>query len=122
MRGTGLVNAGYYAIDSLRTERGFRAWGSDLTQTDTLLEAGLGFAADFSKDFLGKSALITQKLRGLQRRLVYMTVAPDANLLWGGEPIFRDGCVMGFTTSGNFGWSLNRGIALVCRASLISKR
>jgi len=53
-----LKNAGYYSIDSLRTEKGFRAWGHDIDTDVTPLEAGLSFMVDWSKDFIGKKALL----------------------------------------------------------------
>src|SRR6185369_12857765 len=57
----GVVNAGHYAINSLRLEKGYRAWGAELSPDDSPLEAGLGFALDWSKPFLGREALLNQK-------------------------------------------------------------
>lgn len=55
---------GYYAIDSLRLEKGYRAWGGDISPDDTPLESGLGFAVNYDKDFIGKEALLKQKAEG----------------------------------------------------------
>src|SRR5262249_16126232 len=68
----GAVNAGHYAINSLRLEKSYRAWGVDISPDDTALEAGLGFAVGWTKSapFLGKAALLDQKQAGLKRLLV----------------------------------------------------
>lgn len=90
-----LRDAGYYAIDSLRLEKGYRAWGSDITPDDTPLEAGLGFAVDLKnerKHFLGKDALLRQKKEGLRKRLATFVIENDPEVYpHGGEPVFRDG-------------------------------
>ena len=67
----GVVNAGHYAINSLRLEKAYRAWGADISPDDTALEAGLGFAVSWKKsaDFTGKNALLGQKKAALQRLL-----------------------------------------------------
>ena len=59
----GLVHAGYHALNSLRIEKGYRHWGHDITDEDTPLEAGLGFAVRFKKagGFIGREALMKQK-------------------------------------------------------------
>ena len=71
-QGLGLVNAGHYAINSLRLEKGYRAWGADISPDDTAYEAGLGFALNWKKSipFLGRDTLLKQKEQGLQRQLV----------------------------------------------------
>src|SRR5262249_17950316 len=67
----GLMNAGHYAINSLRLEKAYRAWGADLSVDDTPLEAGLAFAVRFDKPggFLGREELLRQKERGVRKRL-----------------------------------------------------
>jgi len=111
----GLVNGGHYAINSLRLEKGYRAWGSDLTMDDTPLEAGLGFAVAWDKPvpFMGRDALIALRDRGQPaRRLVSIVLDDPEPVLWGGELIYRDGICVGHTTSGAYGHSLGASVAL----------
>lgn len=90
---------GHYALEGCRIEKGFKHWGHDLGPEMTPLEAGLGFAIDWSKAFLGKQVLELQKAKGLTRRLCLFTVAGDPLLLHD-ELIREDGRVVGLTTSG----------------------
>lgn len=107
----GITNAGHYAINSLRLEKGYRAWGAELSPDDTPLEAGLGFAIDWSKPFLGREALLAQKQTGIKRRLVTFVLQDSEPVLWGGEPIYRDGVPVGYTLSGSYGHSMGGAIA-----------
>jgi len=108
----GVVNAGHYAINSLRLEKGYRAWGAELSPDDSPLEAGLGFALDWSKPFLGREALLKQKDKPLKRQLVIFVLENPAPMLWGSEPIYRDGQPVGYTTSGSYGHSVGAAIAM----------
>jgi 4-methylaminobutanoate oxidase (formaldehyde-forming) len=107
----GLRNAGYRAIESLRLEKGYRAWGSDIGPDHTPLEAGLGWAVKPSKQipFLGREALAAQRQAPLKKRLAGFTVDPSVVLL-GRETIYRDGERVGWLTSGGFGYSVDRSI------------
>ena len=108
----GIANAGHYAINSLRLEKGYRAWGAELSPDDTPLEAGLAFAIDWAKPFLGREALEQQKKAGVNRRLVIFVLADSEPILWGGEPILRDGQPVGYTTSGAYGHTLGGAVAM----------
>jgi 4-methylaminobutanoate oxidase (formaldehyde-forming) len=108
----GAVNAGHYAINSLRLEKGYRAWGAELSPDDSPLEAGLGFALDWSKPFLGRDVLLKQKGSILKRQLVIFVLEDPGPTLWGSEPIYRDGRPVGYTTSGSYGHTLGGGIAM----------
>jgi 4-methylaminobutanoate oxidase (formaldehyde-forming) len=110
----GLVDAGTYALTSLRVEKGYRAWGHDIGPEDTPLEAGLGFAVRFAKPeaFIGRAALLAQRDRRLGRRLVVLTLEDPRALPLGDEPILHDGRVVGQVTSAAFGHSLGRAVAL----------
>ena len=108
-----LVNAGHYAINSLRLEKGFRAWGADISPDDTALEAGLGFAIAWKKNsFLGREALLDQKQRGLKRNLITLVLQDPEPVLWGSEPIHRDKQVVGYTTSGSYGHTLGGAVGM----------
>lgn len=93
---------GHYALDGCRLEKGFKHWGHDLGPEITPLEAGLGFAIDWSKAFQGRERLEAQREEGLRRRLVLFEVEGDPLMLHD-EPIRRDGRVVGLTTSGGGG-------------------
>jgi sarcosine dehydrogenase len=113
-RPLGAANAGMYAINSLRLEKGYRAWGTDLSPDDTPLEAGLGFAVKFDKrvPFLGREVLLRQKEQGVHKRMVSLVLEDPEPVLWGGERIFRDGQCVGYTTSGSYGYTVGGAIAL----------
>jgi heterotetrameric sarcosine oxidase gamma subunit len=110
----GLVDAGYYAIEGLRLEKGYRAWGRELTPDYTPWQAGLGFAVRLDKgDFLGREALIAAKAKPLTKRCVSLVAREAAApLAHGGELVLRDGRPVGEVTSAAFGASLDRVIAL----------
>ena len=110
----GLRLAGYHALDSLRSEKAYRHWGHDISPADTPLEAGLGFAVSFKKnaDFIGRDALEKQKAAGLKRRLVHFLMDDAEPILLHDEPIFRDGELVGMTTSGAFGYTLGRSVGM----------
>jgi 4-methylaminobutanoate oxidase (formaldehyde-forming) len=97
----GITRGGYYAIESLRLEKGYRAFGRELTPGDNPVEAGLLFACKLTTDvdFLGRTAVEKARAEGPRRRIVGFAVdSPDA-MLWGGEPILRNGVVAGQVTS-----------------------
>ena len=110
----GAVNAGHYAINSLRLEKAYRAWGADISPDDTALEAGLGFAIGWKKNasFLGKGTLVQQKQAGLKRLLVTFVLEDSGPVLWGSEPIFRNGQAVGYTTSGSYGHTLGAAVGM----------
>ncbi len=107
-----LGNAGYRAIESLRLEKGRRAWGSDIGPDDSPLHAGLEHYISLTtkRDFLGKSALTALKKKPVTRRLVGFTVDNPDVVLWGGEPIWRNGVLCGYLTSGGFGFTVEKAI------------
>jgi len=109
-----VVNAGHYAINSLRLEKAYRAWGADISPDDTALEAGLGFAIGWKKSasFLGKDALLAQKQAGLKRQLVTFVLQDPGPVLWGSEPIYRNGEAVGYTTSGSYGHAIGAAVGM----------
>lgn len=107
----GIADAGYRAIESLRLEKGYRAWGSDIGPDHTPLDAGLGWAVKLGRDvvFRGREALLEQRSRGLRKLLAGFTV-DRAHVLLGRETIYRDGVRVGWLTSGGFGYTIDRSI------------
>lgn len=110
-RELGLVPAGLGAFDSLRLEKGYRLWGQDIDTEHDPLEAGLGFAVRWEKDFQGKEALLAVLERGPERRLACMTLDDPGRVVMGKEPIVADDVVVGHVTSAGYGYSVGRGIA-----------
>lgn len=111
----GLLDAGYYALDALRIEKGFRAWGRELTPDINPWQAGLGFAVAMDKPdgFIGRDALVEAKSSAaLARRVVMFTLDDAEPMLWGGELILRDGKPVGEVRSAAYGHTLGRSVAL----------
>ncbi len=110
----GLKMAGMHVLDSCRIEKAYRHWGHDISDEDTPIEAGLSFACRFDKNiaFIGRDALARQKERGVQKRLVQFALDDPEPLLYHNEPIYRDGKVVGYLSSGNYGHALGRAIGL----------
>ncbi len=105
--------AGHYAIQSLRLEKAYRAWGAELSPDDNPIEAGLSFAVDWNKpDFIGKSALLRIKEVPRKRQLLQFVLEDPEPVLWGNEPILRDGQIVGYTSSGSYGYTLGASVAL----------
>ncbi len=108
----GIRPVGYRALESLRLEKGYRAWGSDITPNDTPLDAGLGWAVKLRKntDFLGRRAL--EALQGEKRRkaLAGFTVDNPDIVLVGRETILRNGEPVGYLTSGGYGYTLGKNV------------
>jgi glycine cleavage system T protein len=109
-----LALAGYHAMNSLRMEKGYRHWGHDITDEDTPLDAGLGFAVASNKKapFIGRDALLRQREKGLRRRLVQAALTESNALLYHNEPIWRDGELVGRITSGMFGHTVGRPLGM----------
>ncbi|MCW5709405.1 MAG: FAD-dependent oxidoreductase [Shinella sp.] len=114
-RDLGLVDCGYYALEALRLEKGYRAWSRELTPDINPYEAGLAFAVCLDKagGFIGREALVAAKARGTPtKRIVQFTVDDPLPMLWGGELILRDGKPVGEARSAAYGHTLGRSVAL----------
>ena len=108
----GLRLFGTYAMNSLRMEKAYRAWGAELTSEVGLHEASMErFIASKKPQFIGKAAMETRKRRGERIKLVYLEVdAVDVDCL-GNEPIFHTERLAGVTTSGAYGHAVNKSLA-----------
>jgi 4-methylaminobutanoate oxidase (formaldehyde-forming) len=113
-RPDGLVAGGYRAIDTLRLEKGYRYWSAEISPDYTPFEAGLGFAVKLDKgEFIGREALLRQKQQGLQQKLCCLALASDSTIALGNEPVRLAGAepVVGWVTSGGYGYSVRKSIA-----------
>jgi 4-methylaminobutanoate oxidase (formaldehyde-forming) len=108
----GITNAGYRAIESLRLEKGYRAWGADIGPDYTPLEAGLSWAVKLKSDipFLGRESLEKQAREPLKKWLCGFSTTDPTVMLLGRETIYRDGERVGWLVSGGFGHTLKTNI------------
>jgi glycine cleavage system aminomethyltransferase T len=109
----GLVAAGYKALDSLRLEKAYRYWSSEISPDYTPYEAGLGFAVKLDKgDFIGRQALLKQKQEGVQRKLCCATLADNRVIALGKEPVRLAGSdqIIGWVAAGGYGYSVEKSI------------
>jgi 4-methylaminobutanoate oxidase (formaldehyde-forming) len=111
--GLGLVNAGYRAIETLRLEKGYRAWGADIGPDHTPVEAGLGWAVKMrsNADVIGRGAVEAQMAGGVKKWLATFSAGPEVVLL-GRETIYRDGERVGWLSSGGYGHTVGRAIGM----------
>jgi 4-methylaminobutanoate oxidase (formaldehyde-forming) len=116
-RGVGMRPAGYKAIDSLRLEKAYRYWSADITPAENPYEAGLGFCVRLDKgEFVGREALLRIRAEGVRRKLCTVTLAPGVPedlTLYGGEPVYAAGQLVGRLRSGGYGYTVGRHIGLV---------
>ena len=111
-RSHGLVAVGGGAFDSLRLEKGYRLWGSDINTDYNPYEAGIGFAVRLNKDdFLGREALKQTRVQGLKRKLCCMTLDDPAAVVMGKEPLLDGDHVLGYVTSANYGDTVGESLA-----------
>jgi len=113
----GLVNAGYYAIEAMRLEKSYRAFGRELTPDFGPVEAGLLFVCKLGTDinFLGREAVEKARAEGPRRKLVSLVLdgpQPAPNVMWGGELVLRDGAPVGQVMSGAWGEALGAYVGL----------
>jgi 4-methylaminobutanoate oxidase (formaldehyde-forming) len=112
-QGAGLVAGGYRAIESMRLEKGYRVWGSDITPETNPYEAGLGFAVKLDKPggFEGRDALREVKQNGPVRRLRALVLDDPRAVVLGSEPVRVGDRVVGRVTSGGQGYTAGASIA-----------
>jgi glycine cleavage system aminomethyltransferase T len=112
-RALGIRPGGYRVLDSLRMEKGYRYYGTDLTLLDNPLEAGLGFCVHFEKPaFNGREKLVAVRDGGIKRRLRTLAVGGEDYVpIYGGEAVYRDGVVIGRLRSCGYGFTARRNLA-----------
>lgn len=107
----GLTLFGTYAMNSLRMEKAYHAWGAELTNEITLVAADMERFVDFSKDFIGKAGTLRDKQDGPPTKLVYLSVAAIDNDCYGNEPVYHGDRIVGLTTGGAYGHAVNQSLA-----------
>jgi len=108
----GLVGGGYKAVDSLRLEKGYRVWGSDITSDTDPYQAGLGFCVKLDKgEFIGRSALVKKRESPAPAKLACLVLDDPRSVALGSEPVRVGGDVVGRVTSGGYGYSVGQSIA-----------
>ncbi|MBA2441439.1 MAG: FAD-dependent oxidoreductase, partial [Rubrobacter sp.] len=108
----GVLAGGRGAFSGLRLEKGFRAWGSDVTSEHDPYEAGLGFAVRLDKgDFVGREALLRRREEGLRRKLACLTLDDPSVVVMGSEPVWSGDAAVGYVTSAAYGYTVGRSIA-----------
>jgi len=111
----GLRHAGLKALASLRMEKGYRDYGHDIDNTDSVLEAGLGFAVALDKPggFIGREAVVAKKQSGpLTRRIVQVLVKDPEPMMFHAEPVRRNGSVVGYVRAASYGHTLGGAVGL----------
>lgn len=109
----GLRHAGYHALNTLRTEKGYRHWPHDVSPVDTPMDIGLGFTVAWDKPaFVGRAALVAARERPRRRRMVYVRLLDSTPLLRHGESVTHEGRVIGRITSGAYGHHLGCSVGL----------
>jgi dimethylglycine dehydrogenase len=108
----GIVDFGYRALDSMRLEKAYRLWGSDISADWTPLQAGMERFVNFDKgEFIGRDALLRQRDEGIGRGLACLVVdAADADP-HGFEPVYAGDEVIGYVASGGYGHTVEKSIA-----------
>ena len=104
---------GMHMMDSCRIEKGFRHFGHDITSEDNVIDAGLGFAVDIGKEaFNGRDAVLARKQSGPQARMMQFLLTDPEPLLYHNEPLLRDGEIIGYVSSGNYGHHLGGAVGM----------
>ena len=103
---------GMHAMDSMRLEKGYLAWKSEMTLHHTPLETNVGWTVKLDKEFIGKQGILKQKEAGIPQKLVCLVVEATDSDAWGYNPILKDGERIGMTSSGGYGHRVQKSIAL----------
>jgi dimethylglycine dehydrogenase len=107
----GIRHFGTYAMNSLRMEKAYRAWGGELTNELTLIEAGMRRFVDLDKEFVGKAGVVKSLRDGPRTQLAYLEVDAIDRDCVGNEPVILDGEVVGVTTGGAYGFAVRKSLA-----------
>ena len=107
----GLRPMGGGALSSMRLEKGYRLWGTDIDTDSNPFEAGLPFAVDMDTEFIGKDALETVREEGIDSKITPLTLDDSTDIMLSGRPVLKDGEAIGYVQAGNYGYSIGESIA-----------
>jgi glycine cleavage system aminomethyltransferase T len=99
------------ALESMRLEKGYRLWGTDIDTDANPFEAGLPFAVDMDTDFVGREALAQAKAAGIDSRVTPLTLDESTDVVLSGRPVLKDGEAIGYVQAADFGYSIGESIA-----------
>ncbi|MFD1632986.1 GcvT family protein [Haloplanus ruber] len=99
------------ALESMRLEKGYRLWGTDIDTDVGPVAAGLGFAVDTDTDFVGKAALTERRESGVDSRIVPLTLDDSTDRLLSGRPVTKDGETLGYVQAADYGYSVGASVA-----------
>ncbi len=99
------------ALSSMRLEKGYRLWGTDIDTDSNPFEAGLPFAVDMDTDFIGKEALEAARKAGIDSKITPVTLDDSTDIMLSGRPVTKDGDAIGYVQAGNYGYSIDESIA-----------
>jgi len=99
------------ALSSMRLEKGYRLWGTDIDTDANPYEAGLPFAVDIGTDFVGKAALQQAREEGIDNRIVPLTLDNSTDIVLSGRPVTKKGEALGYVQAGNYGYTIGKSIA-----------
>jgi len=117
----GLTLFGTYAMNSLRMEKAYHAWGAELTNEVTLIAADMERFVDFGKGFIGKPGTLRDKQDGPPSKLVYLSVAAADHDCYGNEPVYHGDRIVGLTTGGAYGHAVNQSLAFAYVESALAR-
>tara|TARA_B100000686_G_C16755676_1_gene955297 strand:- start:1358 stop:2221 length:864 start_codon:yes stop_codon:yes gene_type:complete len=108
-----ISNFGTYAVNSLRLEKAYKGWGSELTGEISLVEADMGrfFNFDKKKNFIGSKALEEKLSNGVEIKIIYLEIDVDGVDAIGNEPVYCNNKIVGVVTSGGYGFRVNKSLA-----------
>ncbi|WP_324759434.1 GcvT family protein [Haloarcula sp. GH36] len=99
------------ALSSMRLEKGYRLWGTDIDTDANPFEAGLPFAVDMDTDFVGKEALQAAREDGIDNRITPLTLDDSTDIMLSGRPVTKDGETLGYVQAGDYGYTIGESIA-----------
>jgi glycine cleavage system aminomethyltransferase T len=99
------------ALESMRLEKGYRLWGTDIDTDANPYEAGLPFAVDMDTEFVGREALAAAKEEGVDNRITPLTLDDSTDIVLSGRPVLKDGEAIGYVQAGDFGYSIGESVA-----------
>jgi glycine cleavage system aminomethyltransferase T/glycine/D-amino acid oxidase-like deaminating enzyme len=99
------------ALSSMRLEKGYRLWGTDIDTDANPFEAGLPFAVDMDTEFVGREALEGARADGIDNRITPLTLDDSTDIMLSGRPVTKEGEALGYVQAGNYGYSIGESVA-----------